>query len=106
MGKKNHIDQVIRYCDLLSEELYLRFGDEPTVKDVVFHMTQNGLIKPLVVRNYLIIADFYEKLKKNEGHMNHTFMDIGIEYDLSERQIQTIIYEYQKKFKSKYNVYR
>lgn len=106
MGKRNHIDEVVRYCDLISEELFLRFGDDPTVKDVIFHLTQNGLIKPIVVRNYLIIQDFYKQLKKNEGHMNHTFMDISIEYDLSERQIQTIIYEYQKKFQSKNNVYR
>jgi len=46
------------------------------------------------------------KLKENNGHMNHTFMDMSIEYDLSERQIQTIIYEYQKKLKSENNLYR
>ena len=38
--------------------------------------------------------------------MTHTFMDIAIEYNLSERQIQTIIYEYQKKFETKNNFYR
>ena len=38
--------------------------------------------------------------------MNHTFMDMSIEYELSERQIQTIIYEYQKKLQPKNNLYR
>ena len=36
--------------------------------------------------------------------MNHTFMDIAIEYNLSERQIQTIIYSYQKKFVKSANI--
>lgn len=106
MGKKNNIKEVLRYCDLLSEELYTRFGDDPTLKDLIQHLAQYGMIKPIVVRNYLIIHDFYIVLKKNDGHMNHTFMDISIEYDLSERQIQTIIYEYQKKFESKNNICR
>jgi len=106
MGKRNHITQVLKFCDLISEEVYIRFGDDPTVKDLLVHLSQHGLIKPIVIRNYLIVQDFYKKLKDNDGHMTHTFMDISIEYDLSERQIQTIIYEYQKKFNINNNIFR
>ena len=106
MGKRNNLDNVLRFAKILSDEIKLRFGDYPTIKDILFHLSQNGTIKPVALRNYLIIQDFYIKLKINKGHMNHTFMDISIEYDLSERQIQTIIYEYQKKLKSSNNIYR
>ena len=106
MGKKNNLKEVIRFCDLISEEVVTRFGIDPTLKDLLLHLSQHGLIKPIVIRNYLIVADFYKQLKRNDGHMTHTFMDISIEYDLSERQIQTIIYEYQKKFQIKNNIFR
>jgi hypothetical protein len=104
MGKRNNLKNVLRFCDVLTEEIHLRYGDNPTVKDILFHLSSNGTIKPVTLRNYLIIQDFYKKLKINNGHMNHTFMDISIEYNLSERQIQTIIYEYQKKLQVKNNI--
>ena len=106
MGKRNNIKQVIRYCEILSQELSLKLGENPTLKDVILHLSANGTIKPIILRNQLIIFDFYNKLKDNDGHMNHTFMDISIEYNLSERQIQTIIYEYQKKLQPNSNFYR
>lgn len=106
MGKRNNIKNVIRFCELLSQELFLRFGDGATLKDTIRHLSENGTIRPLAIRNYLIITDFYVRLKENNGHMNHTFMDMSIEYKLSERQIQTIIYEYQKKLQPKNNICR
>jgi len=106
MGKKNNIKEVVRFCDLVGEELASRFGNDATIKDLVLHFSQHGLIKPIIIRNYLIVNDFYKQLRKNNGHMTYTFMDMSIEYNLSERQIQTIIYEYQKKFEIKNNVSR
>jgi hypothetical protein len=106
MGKRNNLVDVHRFCDILAEELVLKYGNEFTIKDLIFHLSQNGTIKPVTLRNYLIIKDFYNKLKINDGHMNHTFIDISIEYNLSERQIQTIIYEYQKKLQPSNNLYR
>lgn len=106
MGKKNNLEEVQRFAQVLSEEIELRFGAYATSKDVLFHLSQYGLIRPITLRNYLIVVDFYKQLKKNEGHMTHTFMDISIEYNLSERQIQTIIYKYQKKFTTKENLFR
>jgi|TARA_B100001094_G_scaffold332747_1_gene406235 hypothetical protein len=106
MGKRNNLKNVLKFCDLLSQELTLRFGDYPTIKDIILHLSQNGTIKPVTLRNYLIIQDFYSKLKDNNGKMNITFMDISIEYNLSERQIQTIIYEYQKKLQPRNNICR
>tara|TARA_R110002020_G_scaffold285048_1_gene500608 strand:+ start:266 stop:607 length:342 start_codon:yes stop_codon:yes gene_type:complete len=104
MAKRNKIDRVQMFAEILSEELHQRYGNYPTLKDVIFHLSQKGLIQPVTLRNYMIVIDFYKQLRLNEGHMTHTFMDISIEYDLSERQIQTIIYEYQKKFQSSANI--
>lgn len=106
MGKRNSIKEALRFCNLLEEEVATRFGNDATVKDLILHLSQHGLIKPIIIRNYLIVNDFYKQLKKNSGHMTYTFMDMSIEYNLSERQIQTIIYEYQKKFEIKNNVFR
>ena len=36
-------------------------------------------------------------LKFNEGNRTHTFMDISIKYEISERQAQTIVYKERKK---------
>tara|TARA_R100001530_G_scaffold28913_1_gene22841 strand:+ start:1240 stop:1560 length:321 start_codon:yes stop_codon:yes gene_type:complete len=106
MGKKNSLKDIQRFCDVISEEVNLRFGIDATVKDLILHLSQHGLIKPITIRNFLIVNDFYKQLIKNKGHMTYTFMDMSIEYNLSERQIQTIIYEYQKKFEIKNNVCR
>tara|TARA_Y100001963_G_scaffold130220_2_gene186283 strand:- start:62 stop:403 length:342 start_codon:yes stop_codon:yes gene_type:complete len=104
MAKRNSIDNIRKFTELLSEELEQRFGAYPTIKDMLFHLAQKGIIRPITLRNYIIVNDFYIKLRENEGHMTHTFMDIGIEYELSERQVQSIIYDFQKKFQSNANI--
>lgn len=106
MGKKNHIEDIQRFVDIISEELEFKYGSYPTIKDLILHLSTKGIIRPIVIRNYMIVVDFYKQLKINNGHMTHTFMDISIKYNLSERQIQTIIYDYQKKFQPKENFYR
>ena len=98
MAKRNTIEGIRRFAQLVDGEATERWGFNPTTQDLLYHLSERGLINPISIRNYLIVNDFYKQLKKNEGHMNHTFMDIAIEYNLSERQIQTIIYSYQKKF--------
>jgi hypothetical protein len=98
LAKKNHIEDIKRFASVLSENLFLKYGDNPSTMDILTHLSTQGLIPPIRLRNYLIICDFYTILRKNEGHVTHTFMDLSIEYELSERQIQTIVYEYQKQF--------
>lgn len=106
MAKKNNIKDVLRFAEIVSEELELKYGSYPTIKDLITHLSVKGIIRPIVIRNYMIVVDFYKQLKKNDGHMTHTFIDISIQYEMSERQIQTIIYDYQKKFQSSENIYR
>ena len=98
MAKPNNIEFVVDFIEIIWVEVQVRFGEFATPKDVVYHLTEKGLCEPTRVRNYLIIHDFDVLLKENEGHVTHTFMDLAIKYELTERQIQSIVYKYRPKF--------
>ena len=98
MAKPNKITFVIDFIDIVWNEVQTRFGEFATPKDVVYHLVEKGLCEPTRVRNYLIIYDFDKILKENKGHVTHTFMDLSIKYELSDRQIQGIVYKYRPKF--------
>lgn len=98
MAKPNKIEYIIEFIDIIWNEVSTRFGEFATPKDVVYHLVENGLCEPTRVRNYLIIYDFDKILKENKGHVTHTFMDLSIKYNLSDRQIQGIVYKFRPKF--------
>lgn len=94
--KQNHIDVVVEYLELLNKEVSLRFG-EATSKDTIRHLIEKGIIAPKILRNYMIIYDFDCMLRFNEGNRTHTFMDLSIKYEISERQAQSIVYKERRK---------
>lgn len=98
MAKPNKIEYVIEFINIIWSEVNTRFGDEATPKDIIYHLAEKGLCEPTRVRNYLIIYDFDKMLRDNDGHVTHTFMDLSIKYELSDRQIQGIVYKYRPKF--------
>ncbi len=98
MAKPNEITYVIDFIDIIWNEVQTRFGEHATPRDVCYHLVERGLCEPTRVRNYLIIYDFDRLLKENDGHVTHTFMDLSIKYNLSDRQIQGIVYKYRPKF--------
>ena len=98
MAKPNKITFIVDFIDIIWNEVTTRFGEDATPKDVVYHLVERGLCEPTRVRNYLIICDFDTILRENKGHVTHTFMDLSIKYDLSDRQIQGIVYKYRPKF--------
>ena len=102
--RKNKGIVVIEYIDILEKELIKRFGDDPTTKDVLRHLVEKGMIEPKRLRNYMIIYDFDKLLVSNEGSRTHTFMDLSIKYDITERQAQTIVYKDRKKSIWTYNI--
>tara|TARA_R110000824_G_scaffold314624_6_gene501468 strand:+ start:2563 stop:2949 length:387 start_codon:yes stop_codon:yes gene_type:complete len=101
MAKPNKINLIIDFIDIIWIEVQTRFGEFATPKDVVYHLTERGLCEPTRIRNYLIIHDFDVLLKVNKGHITHTFMDLAIKYEMSDRQIQGIVYKYRSKFTKK-----
>lgn len=98
MAKPNDITIIKEFIEIVWSEVQTRFGDYATTKDVVYHLAERGLCEPTRIRNYLIIYDFDRILKDNKGHVTHTFMDLSIKYELSDRQIQGIVYKYRPKF--------
>lgn len=102
--RKNKGLVVIEYLDVLEKELKKRFGDNPTTKDIIRHLVEKGMIEPKRLRNYMIIYDFDKLLVGNEGSRTHTFMDLSIKYDITERQAQTIVYKDRKKSMWTYNI--
>ena len=102
--RQNKINIVYEYLDLMEKEVTIRIPDSPTIKDTILHLLERGLIPPKKVRNYMIIYDFDKFLTKNEGNRTHTFMDISIKYEITERQAQTIVYKDRTKHMPTYNV--
>jgi hypothetical protein len=106
MAKPNDIEHVDNFVDIIWTEVRTRFGEFATPKDVIFHLVERGICEPTRVRNYLILIDFDRLLVENKGHITHTFMDLSIEYNLSDRQIQGIVYKYRNKFHKQNNIKR
>ena len=91
-SRQNKIDVVLEYIDIAEAEVLKRWN-EPTIKDILRHLIERGIVDPKRLRNYMIIYDFDCMLRKNEGNRTYTFMDLSIKYDISERQAQSIVYK-------------
>ena len=102
--RQNKLEIVYEYLDLMDKEITLRIPDNATIKDTLLHLLEKGLIPPKKVRNYMIVSDFDKLLYSNEGNRTHTFMDISIKYEITERQAQTIVYKERRKQSPKYNI--
>ncbi len=83
--RKNKVKIVSEFIETLNLELSLRFGDEPTTNDIVSHLIERGMIDPKRLRNYMVIKDFDKLLVTNDGNRTHSFMDLSIKYDITER---------------------
>ena len=82
--RQNDIIVVEEYIDLLEKEVVKRF-ESPLTKDTIRHLIEKGIIAPKILRNYMIIYDFDCLLKFNDGHRSHTFMELSIKYNITER---------------------
>tara|TARA_R100000781_G_C4070156_1_gene124200 strand:+ start:271 stop:588 length:318 start_codon:yes stop_codon:yes gene_type:complete len=103
MARQNKVNVVYDYIDIAEQEISKRWHD-PTVKDILRHLIERGIVEPKRLRNYMIIYDFDVMLKYNDGSRTHTFMDLSIKYDISERQAQSIVYKERKKEMTNMNI--
>ena len=102
--RENKADIITEYINLLYNELKLRFGDEPQIKDMLSHLIERGMIEPKRLRNYMVIKDFDSLLVTNEGNRTNSFIDLSIKYDITERTAQNIVYKERGKSVLKRNV--
>ena len=76
MARQNKSDVVYQYIQVAEKEISKRWH-EPTVVDILRHLTERGVVDPKRLRNYMIIYDFDTLLKFNDGSRTHTFMDLS-----------------------------
>ena len=96
----NKIDIIKKFI-----ELYLfKFKNHPDTRDLLMRMISDGITDPERLRNYMIVNDYYEKLEKNRGRSSNTVIEVAETYNISERQIQNILYKWSGKYKAASNI--
>jgi|TARA_R110002074_G_scaffold1973_3_gene11885 hypothetical protein len=103
MANSNEV--VSEFLDIVWEESKKRWGENLTIKDLVYHLVENGIIHPKTLRNYMMFKDFDKFLVPNEGHIGNTFIDLSIKHDLTEKQCRNIIYKQRYKFLKQANIF-
>tara|TARA_R110000803_G_scaffold203887_1_gene269657 strand:- start:467 stop:796 length:330 start_codon:yes stop_codon:yes gene_type:complete len=102
MANKRQV--VFEFRDILYDSLIPRFGNDFALKDVLYQLASMGLIPPKTLRNYMMIHDFDKFIVQNKGHVGHTFIDISVKYDISEKQAKNIVYKQRAKFNPNSNI--
>ncbi len=65
---------------------------------VVNKLKSLGAMNEVSVRNALIRTSFDEAIKGSDYELiKHIFIDLSIEYDVSIRTVQRVVYDYMKK---------
>lgn len=100
----NSREVISSFCDIIYKDCIRRWGDDFTVKDLVYHLSENGLIPHKTLRNYMLFYDFDKFIVSNKGHIGNTFIDLSIKYDISEKQCRNIIYKHRYKFLTQSNI--
>jgi hypothetical protein len=96
----NKIDIIKKFI-----EIYLyKIQKSNDAKELLMRMIADGITDPERLRNYMIVNDYYEKLEKNRGRSSNTVIEIAETYNISERQIQNILYKWSGKYKTASNV--
>ena len=102
--RQNKKEIVLEFVDKIYEELKLKYSEDAGIKNVLYHLAENGLIDPKQLRDYMVISDYGKIIEENAGHKTFTFMDLSIKYDISERQAQSIVYKERIKERANYNI--
>tara|TARA_R100000152_G_C6778051_1_gene208396 strand:- start:1412 stop:1729 length:318 start_codon:yes stop_codon:yes gene_type:complete len=100
-NKKELVDE---FLDIMWDEAKRRWGEGFTVKDLVYHLIENGIIPPKTLRNYMMFKDFDKFIVENKGHIGNTFIDISIKHNITEKQCRNIIYKQRYKISKEYNI--
>ncbi|GIV33513.1 MAG: hypothetical protein KatS3mg031_1048 [Chitinophagales bacterium] len=86
-------------------ELYLsKFDKHPDSRTLLMSMIADGITDPERLRNFMIVHDYYEILAKNNGRSSNTVIELAETYNISERQVQNILYKWSAKYREASNV--
>ena len=104
MIKNNKPTVVKEFVESAYVDIKNRHSEEAGIKDVLMFLAEKSLIEPRRLRDYMIIKDYADFLKKNDGKICVTMIDLGIKYDISERTVQNILYKTRSNFYTKTNI--
>jgi len=100
--KPNNADVISRFADSYIEKLK---GNVDAAR-LVLALISDNLTDLERLRNYLIIEEYYNLLRDNNGISYLTLIQLSDKYDLTERQIQNIVYKWSDKYKKSRNIIR
>jgi hypothetical protein len=102
----NRKEVISEFLDLVISQSTSRWDKDFTMKDLLYHLIENGIIPPKTLRNYMMFYDFDSFLVKNQGRIGDTFVDLSIKHMISEKQCRNIIYKQKYKVSKDYNIKR
>ncbi len=103
MAKKpNNADVITRFTETYIEKIK---GNVDAAR-LVLTLISDNLTDLERLRNYLIIEEYYNLLRDNNGISYLTLIQLSDKYDLTERQIQNIVYKWSDKYKKSSNIIR
>ena len=95
MTKSPNKRQIIRR---FAEEYAKKFIKIPDITQLITNLIIDGVTDPERLRNYMIVQDYYKKLEEHKGHVTRSTLEISDEYEISERQVQNVIYKWREKY--------
>jgi len=98
--KPNHADVINRFAGSYIEKFK---GNVDTAR-LILNLISDDLTDLERLRNYLIIEEYYQLLRENNGISYLTLIQLSDRYDLTERQIQNIVYKWSDKYKKSRNI--
>lgn len=101
MAKKpNDIGVIGRFAD----DYLQKFKGEVDAPRLIVNLISDDITDLERIRNYIIIEDYYSLLRENNGISYLTLIQLSDKYELTERQIQNIVYKWSDKYKKSSNI--
>lgn len=70
-------------------------------EDLLLALVKDQILLPHKIRDHLICSDYHELLSLNDGHSLRTVYQLAIKYNVSERQVQNLLYNRMKSMRKR-----
>jgi hypothetical protein len=102
MGSKNNLELLFRKA-LVTKYEYDRAirGEGNGIEHFLQYLINHNLIEGITIQRYTLLYAFHEAYEKNAFHKTNTVKALAKQFDLSERQVWTILKTHTKRFKAK-----
>ena len=78
---------------------FVRERDDMRAQDILAELLRHGMGNDTKIRHHLLLADYQTMLQSN-GSVMDTIYQLADKYNMSDRQIQNVIYSWIKERKS------